>query len=68
MSDENVVDREIRKIDEWLSKTGMAESRLGMLSCANQRAVERVRNRTASLETFQAIIDYITKNPAKPGK
>lgn len=65
MQDESIVDREIKKIEAWLAKTGMAESRLGMLACANQRAVERVRNKTATLETFQALIDYISKNPPK---
>jgi hypothetical protein len=63
MSDESIVDREIKKIDAWLSKADMPESRLGMLACANQRAVDRIRKKKASLETFQAVLDYIKKNP-----
>ena len=68
MTDENIVDREIKRIDDWLAKTGMNEGRLGMLACANQRAIERVRNGTASLETFRAVLDYIGRNPARSAR
>lgn len=63
MSDESVVDREIKKIDAWLEKADIPESRLGMLACANQRAIERIRNKKASIETFEAVMEYIRKNP-----
>lgn len=58
------MDREIRKIDEWLAATGMTESRLGLLACANARAVERVRNGTGSVDTLRALIDHIRRHPA----
>ena len=68
MTDESIVDKEIKRIDDWLAKTGMNESRLGLLACANAKAVARARNKTATLETFEALIDYIGRNPAKGGK
>lgn len=64
MTDENAVDREIKKIEDWLAKSGVPESRLGLMACANQRAVERVRNGKASVQTLRALVDYISKNPA----
>lgn len=65
MSEGNLVAQALDKIDRWLKQTGMAESRLGLLACANARAVERVRAGTGSVATLQAIIDYIDKHPAK---
>lgn len=65
---ENPVDREISKIDDWLKESGMAESRLGQLACANARAVERIRNGTARVESLRQVLDYIALNPAKRGK
>jgi hypothetical protein len=67
LMDENPVDREIAKIEAWLKASGMKESRLGLLACANARAVERVRNGSGSVESLRSIIDYITRNPAKAG-
>lgn len=67
MRDENPVDREIRKIDEWLKATGMKESRLGLLACANPRAVERVRNGTGSVDSLRALVEYIARNPVQKG-
>lgn len=64
--DENPVDREIKKIEAWLAATGMKESRLGLLACANPRAVERVRNGTGSVDSLRALIEYIRLHPAKP--
>lgn len=66
--DENPVDREIRKIDDWLKVSGMTESRLGLLACANPRAVERVRNGTGSVDTLRALVDYIRRNPVSVDK
>lgn len=63
--DENPVDREIRKIEEWLEATGTKPSRLGMLACANPRAVDRVMNGTGSVDSLRAIVDYIKRNPPK---
>lgn len=53
------------RIDKWLKQSGMTESRLGLLSCANARAVERVRSGSGSVATLQAILDYIDQHPAK---
>jgi hypothetical protein len=61
---ENRVDEAIIEIDEWLKRTGMKESRLGLLACANARAVERVRAGSGSVESLRALLDYIAKNPA----
>jgi hypothetical protein len=61
---ENRVDEAIIEIDEWLKLTGMKESRLGLLACANARAVERVRAGSGSVESLRALLDYIAKNPA----
>ena len=66
--DENPVDREIRRIDDWLKASGMTESRLGLLACANPRAVERVRNGTGSVDTLRALVDYIRRNPVSAVK
>ncbi len=63
MSEESIVDREIKKIDAWLKKADIPESRLGMLACANQRAIERIREKKASIQTFQAVLEYIKRHP-----
>lgn len=65
MSEGNLVAQAVDKIDKWLKHTGMAESRLGLLACANARAVERVRNGSGSVATLQAILDYIDAHPAR---
>lgn len=65
MTEPNLVAVAIEKIDKWLKATGMAESRLGALACANTRAIARVREKKASLATLDAILEYIEKNPAK---
>lgn len=62
---ENPVDEQLKQIDKWLADTGMAESRLGLLACANARAVERVRNGTARVDSLRQILDYILQNPAR---
>lgn len=56
---------EIKPIDVWLKATGMAESRLGLLACANPRAVERIRSGGATLTTLWAVEAYIKANPVK---
>lgn len=60
---ENIVDTAVSEIDAWLKKTGVAESRLGLLACANARAVDRVRNGTATVQTLRSLMDYIKANP-----
>lgn len=66
--EESPVDREIRKIDDWLKASGMTESRLGLLACANPRAVERVRNGSGSVDTLRSLVEYVTQHPVKGGK
>ena len=65
MTEPSLVAQAIDRIDRWLKTTGMAESRLGMLACANTRAIKRVREKTASLETLEAILAYIEKNSSR---
>lgn len=63
--DENPVDREIKRIDAWLAKSGMSESALGLYACANARAVSRVRNGTGSVESLRRLLKYIGDNPVR---
>lgn len=65
MQEGNLVAMALDKIDKWLKASGMTESRLGLLSCANARAVERVRAGSGSVATLQAILEYIETHPAK---
>jgi hypothetical protein len=62
---ENLVDVGIKRIEDWLKATGMKESRLGLLACANPRAVDRVRTEKGSIRTLRQLLDYIEANPAK---
>ena len=59
------MDREIKRIEAWLAKSGMAESTLGLLACANARAVERVRAGSGSVQSLRRLIKYISENPVK---
>ena len=61
----STVDKAILAIDRWLSASGMAESRLGLFACANPRAIQRLREKTATLKTLEAVLDYIERTPAK---
>lgn len=61
--EKNLVDVGIERIERWLDATGTTESRLGLLACANARAVQRVRSGTASVETLRALLEHIEKNP-----
>ena len=65
MQEGNLVAVALDKIDKWLKASGMSESRLGLLSCANARAVERVRSGSGSVATLQAILAYIETHPAR---
>jgi DNA transposition AAA+ family ATPase len=55
---------EIKEIDAWLRATGMTESRLGLLACANAKAVARIRSGDARIKTLDAVMAYIRGNPA----
>jgi len=56
---------DIAKIDRWLKAVKMAESRLGLLACANPKAVARVRSGVARLATLRQVMEYIAANPPK---
>lgn len=66
--EKTIVDEAVERIDKWLKQSGVKESRLGLLACANPRAVQRVRDKTATLQTLEAIMLYIERNPLKGGK
>lgn len=55
----------MKAIDAWLRKTGVNAGRLGLLACGNARAVERIRNGTARVETLNSVLKYIKAHPAK---
>jgi len=57
----------ITEINRWLKKTGMKESRLGLLTTANPKAVARIRNGTAQIRTLEAILAYIRSHPNGEG-
>lgn len=59
------MDTEIARIDEWLRATGTKEARLGLLACANAKALERVRDGTARINTLRELLDYIALHPPK---
>lgn len=63
--DQNPVDREIERIVAWCKATDTKESRLGLLACANAKALERVRDGTARINTLRELLDYIDMHPAK---
>ena len=65
MQDENPVDHGIKRIEAWLKASGIPESRLGLLACANARAVDRVRNGSGSVKTLRELLDYIARNPIR---
>jgi len=58
-------DREIAEIEKWLAAAGMSESRLGLLACANPRAIERIRNGSARIETLRQVLAYVRANPVR---
>jgi hypothetical protein len=55
-------------IDDWLRTSGMSESGLGFRACANGRAVERIRDGTASVDTLSAVLKYIEENQVEKRK
>ena len=61
----NPVDQHIQKIDAYLEATGMPESRLGLLACANQYVIGRIRKGNARIESLRLVLDYIQQHPAK---
>ncbi len=65
MSEGNLVAQAIDRIDKYLKTSGIKESRLGLLACANPRAVQRVRDKSASIETLESLLEYIESHPAR---
>lgn len=64
--EKTLVDEAIKRIETWLkANQSVSESRLGLLACANARALERVRNGTASVETLRALLIYIDSRPTR---
>ena len=63
MADGNLVEQSILKIDTWLKATKTKEYRLGLLACANPRAVERVRGGGGTVKALSQILDFIDANP-----
>lgn len=55
---------DVERIEAWLKATGMPESRLGLLACANPRAVSRIRNGSARVATLRLVLGYIEAHPA----
>lgn len=55
----------IREIEAWLRKSGISESRLGLLSAANQNAVANIRSGVAKVATLDAVLAYVRANPTK---
>ena len=64
----DIVTEAIEAIDDFIRQSGMKESRLGLLSCANPRAIERIRNGRASVETLRAVLAYIAAAKKKGGR
>lgn len=68
MQERDLVATAIDKIDKWQKATGTKDYKLGLLACANVRAVPRIRDKSASIETLEAVLAYIEDHPAKGGK
>lgn len=58
------MEQAVQKIDAWLKATDTKDYRLGLLACANPRAVERIRRGTATVQALRDVLDYIDRNPA----
>lgn len=56
------LEKYVREIERWLQKTGIKESRLGLEAAANQRAVGRIRDGSARLDTLEAVLRFIRQN------
>ena len=59
----NAVDESIKKINDWLEATGTKDYRLGLLACANNHAVKRIRSGTGSVDSLCQVLRYIEENP-----
>lgn len=62
---ENLVSQYLHEIESFISETGMNESRFGLLTCANPRALDRVRDGSARLRTLQQMLDFVRREREK---
>lgn len=62
------LDQIVQEIRDWLRATKTPASKLGVLSCGNQRAVSRILAGSASLSTLEAVHKYVRDNPATSQK
>lgn len=53
------LDRALVRIADWLDHDGMTRSRLGLLACANQHAVDRIFTGTAQIHTLRQVLEYL---------
>lgn len=59
---------DMRKINQYLTRSGWSESYLSKMATGNARAIANVRSGKASIATYNAIIAYIRDNPVRNGK
>ena len=59
----DLIDSRMLKIEQFLKRTAMTESRLGQLACANPRAITGIRSESATIKTFNAVVAYVEANP-----
>lgn len=55
------ISQDIQEIEAFLSETGMMDSRLGLLACANPRAMARVRDGSARIRTLEEILAFVRR-------
>lgn len=61
----DLVAQAIDRIDKFLKLSGMSESMLGLKSCGNARAVERIRSQSATIATLRDVLAYIDAHPVR---
>lgn len=53
------LDRALHRIQDFISETDTPKSRLGLLACANQHAVDRIIAGTAQVHTLRQLLEYL---------
>lgn len=53
----------VDQIEQWLKKTGTKESRLGLLACANARAIDGIRSGNGTVKNLNKVLQFIEANP-----
>lgn len=59
---------DMRKIDQYLARSGWSESYLSKMATGNARAIANIRSGKASVATYDALIAYIRENPLRKGR